>query len=443
MTERKVCDADSVAAFAEGLLDRRAHAVIAQHLVACGACRMLLDILRGTEVVGADSGRFAPGHVADDLRTAQMKLRDADEEGVRLLPSLLSEGSESWRQIVATDDRFRTAGVVRAVAALADDYYRPLITRAVELYALAVDIAEMLRGSEEADRVAAMALRKWGVALTARGDCREGLRAINLADSHIGNWPDADAEMAGLNVARAFPLRLLGRVTEAQEQLLLAKEVAARFALNDLLANAIYAEAGIAYQAKAYAEARQLYDLAAKQMHLLGERQMEAAAENMVGQCFAQDNNVPAAVDRWAKAQTLFVRCGMHGDTVKISIGIARLKIKAGDVDDGLEILRQSVKEFSSLEMMREAIDTSLEVVENLMLYECDWDEVVDRCSSLIPLARAAGLAEQASVALAYLRRAATEKSADADYVRHVRQFINDSRAYPSVQFQPPTAFRG
>jgi tetratricopeptide (TPR) repeat protein len=314
----------------------------------------------------------------------------------------------------------------------------------VELYSLAVDIAEMLRGSEEADRVAAMALRKWGVALAARGDCREGLKAINLADSHIGDWPDTDAEVATLNVARAFPLRLLGRLTEAREQLVAAKEIAARFGLTELLANAIYAEACVVYDTKAFADARSLYDSAAKQMRLLGERQMEGCAENMVGQCYAQAGDMRSAVERWARAKTLFSKCGMHGDTIRISIGIARLKIRAGDVDEGLEILRRSAAEFEALAMRRDALDTWLEVVENLVEHDvADWDEIAARCSELLPVAQAAGLAEQSSVALAYLRRAAVEHNADAFYVRHVRQFITDSRAYPAAQFQPPQSFRG
>jgi tetratricopeptide (TPR) repeat protein len=313
----------------------------------------------------------------------------------------------------------------------------------VELYALAVDIAEMLRGSEKADRVAAMALRKWGVALTARGDCREGLKAINLAESHIGDWPDADAEIAVLNVARAFPLRLLGKLSAAREELISAKEIAARFGLTELFANAIYAEACVVYDTKDYSDARSLYDSAAKQMRLLGERQMEAAAENMVAQCYAYAGEMQNAIERWARAKTLFVRCGMHGDTIRISVGIARLKIKNGDVEEGLETLRQCASEFEMMSMRRDALDTWLEVVENLVQQDTDWEEIASRCAELLPFAQAGGLAEQASVALAYLRRAAVERNVDAFYVRHVRQFISDSRAYPSAQFQPPQAFRG
>jgi tetratricopeptide (TPR) repeat protein len=442
VTERRDCSEEQVKAFVAGTLSRRDRSAVAEHLVSCGVCRLALDVLRDDDA-SIDRTRFTPGQVADELREAQTKLRDAEEDGVKLLPSLLSESSELWRRIVATDDRFRTAGVVRAIVTLADEYYRPLITRAVELYALAVDVAEMLRGSEQTDRVATMALRKWGVALTARGDCREGLRAINLAESHVGTWPDADAEIAALNVARAFPLRILGRHAEAREQLLQAKEIAARFGLNELLANAIYAEAGIAYQTKSYPDARRLYELAAKQMRLLGERQMEAGAENSIGHCFAHEGNAPGAIEHWAKAKTLFVRCGMHGDTVRISVGVARMKISNGEIEEGLDILRESVDEFTALAMSRDAIDASLEVVESLVLYGYEWDEVVNRCATLLPLAQTAGLAEQASVAIAYLRRAATEHSVDADYVRHVRQFISDSRAYPAAQFQPPIAFRG
>ncbi|HSY51404.1 MAG TPA: hypothetical protein VLC46_21550 [Thermoanaerobaculia bacterium] len=120
--------------------------------------------------------------------------------------------------------------------------------------------------------------------------------------------------------------------------------------------------------------------------------------------------------------------------------GIARLKTLAGEMDDGLGMLRYAANESEALAMWRNAIDASFEIVENLVQLDPEWKklptDVQNSCGKLILtawLSRPRLLSRACD---------APSRSIDADHIGHLRHSIGDSRAYPSTKFRPPRGFR-
>ncbi len=432
------CNDDLIAALVAGTLDPRRVRALTEHFADCSRCRRTHDYLLAASDVLIDPSLFVPSGF-DALRDYVDRARSEDELALALLEELLSQGADSWRAFAAADARFRRVAVVRRLIDLTQTAYRSHPARAMELAKLAVDIGEMIpQDGAEATRTLCVAWRKYANAAAALGDNLEALRALDLADSTIGFWPDRDREAATNDLARAVVCRNVGRYEQAATLLANAKLVFARYRDRKLYADAAYAEASLMYSTQNYSKARAIFEPLIDEMRALGDREMEALLHHAIGHCHAHEGDANGAIARWANAKMLFQRCRMHTEKVRITQAIGRLRIRQGDTEAGLADLREAEEQFEEFAMRGDAIDVGLEIVETLHDIGDTDAEIVERCQQLVPRAEAAGMARQSAVALAYLRRAARDGQLTTDLIRHVRHFITDVKLYPNLQFDPP-----
>jgi len=100
-------------------------------------------------------------------------------------------------------------------------------------------------------------------------------------------------------------------------------------------------------------------------------------------------------------------------------------------------MLRQTQRDFESLQMRTDSALVSLEVVEVLLANQ-QIEEVPNLCRQLIENFTSAGLTANATAALAYLREAITTGSATPQIVRHVRNYLEQQPLQLEPVFAPP-----
>jgi tetratricopeptide (TPR) repeat protein len=437
---KRRCDDDEIAALVAGTLPPDEVSRLSQHFTECARCRAIHDQLVDDDDALSDPSLFIPRGGVEALLEYIEKAQSEDDLALALLDELLSEPAESWRAFVAADPRFRRVAIVRRIIDLTQSAYRSHPARAMELARLAVDIAEMIPSDGmEATRTLCIAWRKYANAAAKLGDYLEAKRALDLADSNIGYWPDADREAATNNLARAIVYRYLARYEEAADLLATAKRVFRKYGDQKLYADSVYTEALLHYSINDYPKARSIFTPLVEQMRLAGDREMEAGLHFMIGHCHAHEGDEASAINCWARAKVLFDRCRMHSDKARMTQAIGRMRIRRGEIECGLADLREAEAAFEEFAMRGDAIDVGLEIVEALHDHGGSENagEIVERCRQLISRAEAAGLARQSAVAIAYLHKAAKDGELTADFVRHVRHFLADVKLYPNLEFDP------
>ncbi len=431
MQRNVACNESRIDALLDGCLIASEKRELRVHLVDCRWCRDYLDYVRGL-------GRAEPdAETKQVLREAKSAGADSDETSIRLLNWMLTKPSSEWAAIVAAHYELRSLVVVRRLVDVIKGCERDLAVRALELATIACDIVTMIPDDSEATlRMRCEVWRKYSTAQYSRGDYPAALDAIRLAETYVGYWPDSDLETAVLRSASVPILRRLGKTAKAHEELAFALEVFRRYDAKSYLAEALYHDATLRFEANQFDDAEQLYMECAERYRFLKNAQMYAAAISSIAWCQAGRGDTKLAAETFNRAEVLYRHAGMRMDAFRITQARGRIALRAGLSDDGLSLLREAEIGFDRLGRGGDAIDVALEIVEALVALGDSWEEVIDRCRKLVPRAKAAGLSRQVATALSNLREAAREHDLSYAFIKKVRRFVRDAPAYPGVEFE-------
>lgn len=432
------CNPDVVAEYVAKRLSDAAARDVAGHLLACSDCAVLCAHLRRTASI-LTSAPHQPSE--DTLRWISeyiVRIRDEDDAAERVVPLLLNCSPSQWESVVAAEPELVSPGVVRKLLALTKQSYRNLPKRASEIAQLAVQIAELLPDSETAWRLRTDAYRQQSSALSGVGQFTEALQVLDVAETCIGFWVDAPLQAAWLNYARATILTHIGKRHDATRMIVPAIAVFEKFGASKLRADAKFLQAWIQLDDGHYAMAATAFLELIKVMRDEGDEAMAAMAMSNAGFALAKDGRRAEAAKLMSAAAVIFRRRDMVTNLLRLEWHLGSLQIEDGQEEEGLTLLRRVERDFEDLEMAAEAIGVSLEIVEAIVEDETNLHEVRDRCSLLVSRAHAAGMPNEAAIALAYLKRAARMGSIKPDLVRHVRQFLEDVTMYPQMTFTPP-----
>lgn len=432
------CDHDALAEYVAHKLDAGRVADLAVHVAGCGDCSVALAQLRRSAAVLGDASLIASAEATAWLQRFSQTLISEDAAAESLVPELLRHSPDRWRAVIAADERLRRAAVVRKLIELTKGAYRTLPSRALELATLAVDISELLPDSEEAWRVRARAYRKQSSAFMNLGRFPEAMQVLDVAESCIGHWPDANLQAARLKYARANVFAQIGRHLEAKSLLSSAAATFRRFGATTLLGEAKFLKAYIAQAEGSYEVAARVFLNVVDVMHKLGNVELEAMARLNCAGSLLKMGKKSEALEMLARASVMINRGGMEAEKVSVRWLIASTQCEAGDLEVGLPALRQVEADYNVIGKASDSIHVGLEIAEWLLTCDDDQtEEIVSRLCSLVPRASAARMSAECAIALTHLRRLAEAGDLTVDSVRHVRQFLEDVNHYPNMTFRP------
>lgn len=410
-----------------------------EHLAACTECRERLEMFRMIANALRDEPVWDETPVSEapvpetiaNLRSFADRMAIEDEEAVLAIPDLLDGPRESWMQNLHRHPECRTAGVVRklleAVPAALDQMPRD----AVELTALAVEIADHLEDATPQLRGAAW--RERAYALFYTGDFAAAETAVSVAELHFGGAVVSEYDLARVGVVRALVERGLESYSSAIEH---ARESARRFENfgdEQRSARARLAEAHLLMS-------RHEYDKAYATLSALAEEPAEADDYGRVlgtlGFCCWKLGRVEESLRAYDKASAILEETGAHSDAMRSRWGAAQVVAGAGRLDDAIKRLQHVVPELERLGMMAAATQASLEMAE-ILVVQGDFAMAGEICQIAMDRFHRAQLSYTAPAltALALMHEAMINQTATPTLVSHVREYLRRIPDEPNLLF--------
>jgi tetratricopeptide (TPR) repeat protein len=441
MVDEKHYDDDSLIALASS-----APFAADDHLSACTDCRERLETFRLIAGALRDEATWddRPLHESPipetiaTLRGFADQMATEDAEAALFLPDLLAGPRETWMSNLHRHPELRTAGAVRklleAVPAARDTMPRD----AVELTALATEIADRLPTATPHLRGAAW--RERAYALFYIGDFAAAERALCASESHFNESCASEYDLARVGIVRALVERGLERYATALDH---ARESAEQFRLyGDLMkqSSARLAEVHLLFSRCQFDDAyASLISLKTELTHRY-EAAIYARVVGNLGYCCWKLSRFDDALQYFDQAAQILQEMGNHSEAVRTRWNSARVLASEGCFDAALLRLRVVSREFEHLGMMAAATEASLEVAE--ILVTCSvFDEAEHICRSAIQRFQQSNLAYTAPAltALALMHEAVRNGTATKKLVSHVREYLRRVPDEPTLLFAYPT----
>lgn len=429
----------------EYLDDPGAHpdrATIEAHLASCARCRALLDELRDFEQALASNAMWELADATrwmyeapEAVRSAAEILDQEDAAAAEELQAVLASPAAFRRGNVASQPLFRTAGVVRALCQSARDLRerQPMFALAVADAAAAITeqlspakypavLIDDLRGSAWLERANV---------LRYLGRYPEALDALDLAEQSFGRTPVAPFSIALVQYLRAIVFIETERLPEA---LVLARQSARifrQFGEDDRYVNAKIVEASVLYHQNRYREARDLFLVLVRVAKNLGEVPTLASLYQNIANCALRLDDLDSAADYFSRALSLYEALGLETEKIRTRWNIGRLQIASGDVDAGMNRLREARRELEDIGARTDAALAALDLVEALLGAGGTRNarEAMQLCAGLVESFTSVGMTGNALTALAYLKEVVASGQATPSLVREVRTYLQDHAA--------------
>jgi tetratricopeptide (TPR) repeat protein len=435
------------------LEDPAAHAdraAIESHLAACTRCRATLGELRDFEQALAstamwelaDSTRWM--HDAqDDFRSTAELLLSEDTAAASELETFLTSPAAFRRANLPTMPLFHTAGTVRALCSKARELRERQPMFALNVADAAAAITEQLSPARYPvlliEDLRGMSWLERANVLRYLGRFPEALDALDLSERAFGQTPVAAYSIALVQYLRSIVYSEMDRFDEALVLARQAARVFRQFGEDARYLHARIVEASILYFQNQYREARELFLSMVRAAKNAGEAVTLASLYHNVANCALRLDDLDEAADYFSRALSLYEALGLETERVRTRWNIGRLQIASGDIDAGMNRLREARRELEQLGARSDAALAALDLVEALLAAggERNAREAVELCTGLVESFTEAGMTGSAMTALAYLREAITTGSATPKHVREVRVCLQDRDPAGSAPFLP------
>lgn len=439
MVEEKHYDDDSLIALAatEFAAD--------DHLSACGECRERLDTFRLIADALRDEATWddrslheapVPETIAT-LRGFADRMAIEDAEAATFLPELLSGSREAWKPNLDRHPEWRTAGTVRklleAVPAARDTMPRD----AVELTALATEIADHLPAATPQLRGAAW--RERAYALFYIGDFAAAETALCASESHFAESCASEYDLARVGIVRALVERGLEKYTSAMEHARSSVETFEVYGDKAKHASARLAEVNLLLECSQFEQAYSFLISLKNDLVRSGEGSTYPRVVGNLGYCCWKLNRLDLALRYFDEAAQILEESGSHSEAVRVRWNTVRVLTGEGKFRDALPRLRAVSLEFARLGMTHTATDASLELAE-LLVTSGAFAEAEEICRNAIHHFERSKLAYTvpALTALALMHEAVRNRTATKKLVSHVREYLRRVPDEPTLLFAFP-----
>ncbi|PYQ28766.1 MAG: hypothetical protein DMF56_13885 [Acidobacteria bacterium] len=436
MVEEKHYDDDSLIALAS------ASVAMDEHLTACSDCRERLETYRLIAEAMADETTWNTRPLSDapvpetiaNLRGFADRMAIEDAEAAQLLPNLLVGPREQWMSTLHHHSEYRTAGMVRKLLEAVPTALDIMPRDAVELTALAIEIADNLETATPQLRGAAW--RERAYALFYTGDFVGAEKALCASERHFTESVANEYDLARVGVVRALVERGLERYTSAIGH---ARESARLFRMyEDKTRNASARLAEVNLLLISHQYDRAYTALVAFRNELCRELDSDAYGRVLanLGYCCWKLSRSDEALHYLDAAAQLFEELGVSTEATRARWNAARVLAAEGRINDALPRLRAVVTEVERTGMMASATEASLEIAE-LLLATGAFDEANEICRVAMRRFEQSNLAYTvpALTALALMSEAVRTRTATRRMVQDVREYLRQVPDQPTLLF--------
>src|SRR5581483_3848799 len=337
---------------------------------------------------------------------------------------------------------WRSAGLARKLSAQSYAALDRMPPDALEITAMAVDVAEHLDASqylEETRRqLLGTAWRERAYGLFYVGRFHEALAACDRADLAFEECIGGDYERARVALTRALALRPLDRIDEGEELVRWAAAVFREYGDVERVVLAVITGVQMLARRHQYRAAiERLREAEADHGDALS-LQARATLEGNLAYCYRMLGDTGRAIAHYHLASVLHQELGSATEALRDRWNIAGLLMVAGDAAEALRALEAVRPELETFSMMSEVNVLDLERAELLVAME-RFDEAIAICLALRTRLAESGLSTstRALTAVAYLAEALQSRAATAKVVRHVREYVRRLPEEPELLFLP------
>lgn len=418
------------------------------HLPSCTVCSEKLDTYR--TITGAlrhhdvwDKAEVrrdpVPATIAS-LRAFADRMSFEDAAAEAILPELLAGSREEWMPRLMAHPEWRTAGVVRGLVGRAQRAIDSMPPDAVELTALAVEVAHHLQpatyGSDSIARLQGTAWREHAYALFFVGDFKKAERAVRSAENAFARSRLAEYDLARLAIVRAVVLRAFERFDEAAVAAEGSAEVFAHFGDLRRTVTARMAEVHLMISRAQYHRAEVVLEDLERHVRHAGDAETHAHVVGNLGYAAWKNGRRAAAIGHYGLASAIFDALGSATEAARVRWNVAMIMAEEGRLPEAKERLSNVIREFDTLRMTSESALASLDLAD-LLLAESDFETVERICHAAMRSFERTGVAytARAVTALGLVREAAQRQVPDRKTVRRVRDYIKRLPTEPALLF--------
>lgn len=421
------------------------------HLPSCTSCsekietfRILADAMQDQDVWDTRPIRLDP--VPETVATLRafadrMAFEDTAAEGI--LAELLAGSREEWMPRLRAHPDWRTAGVVRGLIAATNRAIDTMPPDAVEMTALATDIADRLdpatHPSDTVYRLRGAAWRERGYAFFYTGDAAQALSAVQRAEAAFSRCVVGEYEGGRLGIVKALTLRLLERFNEAASIAADSASLFVQFADLSRVASARLVQVHLLFSNGDFASAEPILAELDRQLAQSPHAETHARVLINVGYCAWHLGKIDAGLAAYEVAGALFEALDIPTEAVRVRWNATLMLAEAGRLNDACTRLERLSQDMEQLGMLSEATLNALQIAE-LLLDQGRYADVEHLCRTASQRFERAGLGytARALTALAYIREAARKRVATQVQVRSVREYIRQLPSRPNLLFAPP-----
>jgi len=422
-----------------------------QHLASCATCRQSLDEYRSIVRVLADEAPWDRSELKDEpdpstvatLRAFATSMQREDEEAETYVAALLEGARETWMPRLRAHPEWRTAGVVRRLAAASYPALDKMPPDAVEITNLAIEIAEhLVPGAYVSDTVARLrgaAWRERAYALFFVGRFHESLAACDRADAAFSECVVDEYDRARVAVIRALSLGPFDRLAEAASLATAAIKTFSGYADEARFVSASISAVHVQFKARDYKGALASLLRLSDGVGQHGDESLRALIAANLGFCYRELGNSEAALAQYALAASIHDANKSDSESARVRWNIAGLLTALGRTDEALAMFAVVRTEFDRLSMESEYVIAGLEVAE-LLLLQNRFEVAESVCREISARIEIAGLSNtsRALAAVGFLQEAMRSRRATVKLVRHVHDYVRRLPEEPNLLFAPP-----
>jgi tetratricopeptide (TPR) repeat protein len=357
-----------------------------------------------------------------------------------ILANTLTGPANGWKAKIAALGDVYTIGMVEELLARADKLINVTPPDALELTALAVDIAhDVAVGAYAFDfaiATRARACREHAYSLFYAGRFPEALTFVDRAQRLFAQMPRPEFDLARTAVMRALIYRSTDRLPEAIK---LTREAADTFDFYGDRGRSVDAKmtgASMLFQQRRYQEAQAIWLPLENEPAARTQRSYGLLLQHL-GSCYREMNELERAREFYARAIAEHENNNAPTEKTRVQWSLALTVVASGEQREALPLLRSVWQRFTALGMDAEAALVGLELAEVLLMLD-EPDEVPAICRAILDQFTRTGMMSRAVSALSFLREAVAMGKATPSLVRHVHDFIRDLPKNPTRSYTPP-----
>lgn len=420
------------------------------HLTACGECTEKLDTFRLVTTALHDAATWDKREINEapnpntiaTLRAFADSMSAEDTAAEAFLASLLAGPRESWMATLTAHPEYRTPGTVRRLIAATDRALDTMPADAVEITALAVEIAEKLDGCR-ADTLARLrggAWRERAYALFYTGKFAEAEKAVDVAQRHFGACVVDEYEQARVGIVGSLVERAMEHYDAGALQAARSAGTFNSFGDARRTVSAQLAEVNSRFSRGEFTLALRVLTALEASVRNTDDANTHAIVLGNLGYCVWKLGKVSDALRYQEAAASLFDEIGNHAAAVRARWNTASILASEGQVAEAAKRFQFVQSEFTRFGMTGSATLASLDRAEMLLVSGEHFSEVEEICRNAMQTFATAGVphSEGALTALGLMREAASRRAATPALVRHVREYIRRLPDEPRLLFAPP-----